>query len=72
MCHSIECGCGYPNYHAPGRARHHHWGCCCGPSYGTRRFPTRKEILAELEEYLEQLQAEIKGVEEHIAEIKKG
>jgi len=71
MCHSIECGHGYPHRHAPDRASHHHWGCCCGSGYGMRRFRTKKEILAELEEYLEQLQAESKGVEEHIAEIKK-
>jgi len=36
-----------------------------------RRFPTREEIVAEMEEYLKQLQAEIKGVEEHLAELKK-
>jgi len=36
-----------------------------------RRFPTREEITAELEEYLKQLQAEVKGVEEHIAEFQK-
>jgi len=37
-----------------------------------RRFPTREEIIAELEEYLKQLQAEVKGVEERIAEFRKG
>jgi hypothetical protein len=29
-------------------------------------------MIAEMEEYLKQLQAEAKGVEEHIAELKKG
>jgi len=71
MCHSIECGHGYPHHHAPDQASHHHWGYCCGSGYGRRRFHTKKEILTELEEYLEQLRAEIQGVEEHIAEIKK-
>ena len=71
MRHSIECGHGYPHDHAPNQAIHHHGGCCCGSGYGGRRFHTKKEILTGLEEYLEQLQAEVKGVEEHIAEIKK-
>ena len=36
-----------------------------------RRFPTREETIGRLEEYLKQLQAEAKGVEERIAELKK-
>jgi hypothetical protein len=35
-----------------------------------RRFPTRDERIARLEEYLKDLQAEAKAVEEHIAELK--
>ena len=71
MYHSSECGCGHHSHHAPERAGHHPWGCCCGLAYGMRRFPTREEIIAELEEYLKQLQAEVKGAEERIAEFKK-
>jgi len=41
------------------------------PGYGHRRFPTRNELISELEEYLKQLKAEMKGVEERIAELKK-
>jgi len=36
-----------------------------------RRFPTREETIAEMEEYLKQLHAEAKGLEEHLAELKK-
>jgi hypothetical protein len=36
-----------------------------------RRFPTKEEMIAEMEEYLKQLRAEVKGVEEHLAELKK-
>jgi len=36
-----------------------------------RHFPTREEIVEELEEYLKQLRAEAKGVEERIAELRK-
>lgn len=41
-----------------------------GPGFG-RHFLSRDEIIARLEEYQKQLQAEAKGVEEHIAELKK-
>ena len=72
MCHASDCGCGHPTHHAPWRASHHHWGCCCAPGYLPRRFPTREETIAQLEEYLKNLQAEAKGVEERIAELGKG
>jgi hypothetical protein len=39
--------------------------------FGQRRFPTREEIIEGLEEYLKQLKAEAKGVEERLAELKK-
>ena len=63
----------------------HGHGCCCkehgshghrsgcGESHGRhfhRRFATRAERIAGLEEYLEDLRAEVKAVEEHIAEMK--
>ena len=74
MCQSSECGCNYPGHHGhggSGRAGYHHQGCCCGSSHGMRRFLTRQEIIANLEEYLEQLKAEVEGVGEKIAELKK-
>ena len=69
--HSGDCGCG-------GHEPHGHHGCSCGchQHHGGmgfhRRFVSREEIAARLEEYLKQLQAEAKGVEERIAELKKG
>ena len=63
--------------------RHHHGppdyrgGCCCDVGAGAtpplpfrRRFPTREERLAWLEEYLKELQAEASAVQQHIAELK--
>ena len=70
MCHTGEFGCGHAGHHGLGIAGHH-GGCCHGPGYLMRRFPTREEISAGLEEYLKQLQAEVKGVEERIADLKK-
>ena len=65
-----------------GRGGHHrHGGECChggeGSAWGPgapfrRHFPTREEQIAWLEEYLKELQAEAKGVEERIAELKAG
>jgi len=72
MCHHPDYGCQQHFHHAPLHGWHHHWGGCCHLSYGMRRFPTREERIAEMEEYLKQLRAEAKGVEEHLAELKKG
>jgi hypothetical protein len=56
---------------------HHGWGegasCCCGgghPSGFQRRFSTREEEAAALEDYLKELEAEAKGVRERLAEIR--
>ena len=55
---------------------HHGWGagasCCCGghPSGFHRRFSTREEETAGLEDYLKELEAEAKGVRERLAEIR--
>jgi hypothetical protein len=40
-------------------------------SFGHRRFISKDEVIAHLEEYLKQLKSEAAGVEEHIAELKK-
>ena len=74
MYHSSEYGCSHHSYHghqSHRRGSFHHHSCCCGFSHGIRRFPTKEEIAQEMEEYLKQLQAEVKGVEERIAELKK-
>ena len=52
--HGRECHCG-----------------CGGEGHGFhRRFATREERIAGLQEYLEDLRAEAQAVEEHIAELK--
>ena len=45
-------------------------GMGMGMGFG-RRFISRDEIISRLEEYLKQLQAEAKGVEERIAELRR-
>lgn len=52
-----------------------HDGECCRGGEGMpfrRHFSTREEQIAWLEEYLKELQAEAKGVEERLAELKAG
>ncbi len=46
-------------------------GCHAGMGFG-RRFYTREERIARLEEYLKDLQADAKAVEERLAETKAG
>jgi hypothetical protein len=61
--HGSPCGCGC-----------HHPGCSCGCGgyfRFERRFATKEEKIARLEEYLESLQEEAKAVEEHIAKMKE-
>jgi hypothetical protein len=77
-----ECGCGgHEHYDHHGRDMNPEWrhaGCTCGchqrhEGMGFhRRFISQDEVINQLEEYLKQLQAEAKGVEEKIAELKKG
>lgn len=43
----------------------------CGPGWGGRRYYSRDEKLAWLNDYAENLEAELKGVKERIDEIKK-
>ncbi len=69
MCHDVDCGCGQYAHHTPEGRRYHQRGCCM-PGCGRRRFPTRDEVISELEDYLKELRSEIKGVEERIAELK--
>jgi hypothetical protein len=68
-------GCETRGHHGHGR-RHcgcgqgHHGGSCgCGAGFG-RRFLTKEEKIAGLQEYLENLQKEAQAVEERIAELK--
>ena len=68
--HHGNCVCGHPGHHGMREQWAYHEGCC-HPGHGLRRFPTREEMIAEMEEYLKQLRAETKGVEERLAELKK-
>lgn len=72
MHHTSECGCGHHAHAGHGMGGHHHGGCCSGPGVSRRHFFTQEEIIEHLEEYLKQLQAEAKGVEEHIKRLKNG
>jgi len=57
---------------------HHGQGDCCHHGnfrhhqhhHFHRRFMTREETISRLEEYLGELRAEAKAVEEHLAELK--
>ena len=71
MCHHSECGCEQHSRHIPQHGMHHQRGCCRGPGYAPRQFPTGEETIEKLEEYLKQLGAEARGVEERISELKK-
>ena len=71
MCHQIDYGHGHSAHHVPWEHWHHIRGCCCTSGHGIRRFPTREESITQLEEHLKQLQAEAKGVEESLAELRK-
>ena len=53
-----ECSCGC------------HAGCECGGHF-ERRYQTKAEQIAELEEYLEELKTEVQAVEEHLADLRK-
>jgi hypothetical protein len=70
--------------HRHGHHRHH--GCECGESCDCRggdcqcgsgnggfrrRYQTRTEQISELEEYLNELKAEVQAVEERLADLRK-
>ena len=61
---SCGCGCGTRGHHGDS------CGCGCGGHSFGRRFITKEEKIAGLEEYLESLQKEAQAVEERIAELK--
>ena len=63
--HNIGHGC-----HSHQELSHHHGGCCGMGGSTSRRFFTKEEMITHLEKYLEQLQSEVKGVEEHINNLK--
>jgi hypothetical protein len=46
-------------------------GCCCGPGHIVRRFVSSKEEAERLEQYKEQIEKEIAGIDERIDDLKK-
>jgi hypothetical protein len=63
--------CGAETHHGWHRSHHQaNFRACGGPAHFGRCFPTRDETIAWLEQYLESLREEVKGVEEHIANMK--
>jgi hypothetical protein len=74
-----NCGCGGHGHHGHHETRDQHNGGCNCPCHQQhhggmgfhRRFISQEEIVNQLEEYLKQLQAEAKGVEEKLAELRK-
>lgn len=63
-CGSMECDCGHHH--------HHSCECSCHDDEGfERQFFTKEEKIQMLEEYLADLKAEQKGVEEAIEELRK-
>lgn len=67
-----QCGCSC-SCHVQCECACHRGGCCCG-HHGAegfqRRFINRAERIAQLEKYLEELRAEVQGVEEAIADLR--
>lgn len=68
--HHGYCGCREPGHHGMSEHRHHQGGWY-HPGHGFRRFHTREEMIARMEDYLKQLRAEAEGVEEYLAELRK-
>ncbi len=69
MYHTVERCYRHHTHHSPHGIGNHQSLCAGG--FGHRRFLTKEETTARLEEYLVYLKAETKGLEEHIAEMKK-
>ena len=70
--HEEECGCGSEQCTCGCHGHHHGGGCdCCEEEGFERQFYTREEKIEMLEEYLADLKAEQKGVEEALEELRK-
>lgn len=65
--------CGHESHHGGRQRGHHHGGfcACSGPFRSGRRFWTKEEKIAWLEQYLGGLQEEAKAVEERIVALKE-
>jgi len=62
--------------HGPGQCHGHHgaagaqYGCGCHDGHFFRRVYSKQDELTRLESYLQDLQAEVKAVEEQISGLK--
>jgi len=63
MCERGQCGCG-------GRSGCDCCDCSCEGGF-RRRYQTKAEQTAELEEYLRDLKAEVQAVEERLKDLKR-
>ncbi len=76
--------CNEGHGHRHGHHRHHGCGCSescdcgggdcqcgCGNGGFRRRYQTKAEQIGELEEYLNELKAEVQAVEEQLADLRK-
>jgi hypothetical protein len=64
MCGKDQCGCG-------GRSGCDCCDCSCEGGGFRRRYQTKAEQTAELEEYLKDLKAEVQAVEERLKDLKR-
>ncbi len=66
---STHCGCKSDENHTC----HCHTSCECGEhsEYFVRRYQTKAEMIADLEDYLSELKTEVQAVEEHLADLRK-
>ena len=67
MHHFDKSGCGCHEHH---QLSHHSGGHCRASGMPHRHFMSKEETIKHLEEYLQQLQSEAKGVEEYINKLK--
>ena len=70
-CRDGVCECGSEESCCCGGHDHHHQSCSCIDGGFERQFYTRDEKIQMLEEYLADLKAEQKGVEEALEELHK-
>jgi hypothetical protein len=69
MCE--ECGCQAGETCDCDCHSHHECECGCHGGHFERRYQTKAEKIADLEDYLKELKTEVQAVEEHLADLRK-
>jgi hypothetical protein len=69
MCE--ECGCQAGETCDCECHSHHECECGCHGGHFKRRYQTKTEKIADLEDYLKDLKLEVQAVEEHLADLRK-